>query len=63
MAKTIPGKEEFHETIRYFNKQVHFFLFTPLFFRPARDHPATGKKLTQILKILCIVTLYDDLTN
>ena len=22
MAKTIPGKEEFHETIRYFNKQV-----------------------------------------
>jgi 2,4-dienoyl-CoA reductase (NADPH2) len=22
MAKTIPGKEEFHETIRYFNKQI-----------------------------------------
>ena len=22
MAKTIPGKEEFHETIRYFNKQL-----------------------------------------
>ncbi len=22
MAKQIPGKEEFHETIRYFNKQL-----------------------------------------
>ena len=22
MAKTIPGKEEFHETIRYFNKKL-----------------------------------------
>ena len=25
MAKTIPGKEEFYETIRYFNKQLSIY--------------------------------------
>ena len=24
IAKQIPGKEEFYETIRYFNKQIEF---------------------------------------
>ena len=25
MAKTIPGKEEFYETIRYYNKQLSIY--------------------------------------
>ena len=25
MAKTIPGKEEFYETIRYYNKQLNIY--------------------------------------
>lgn len=42
MAKTIPGKEEFHETLRYFKRQLELYKVTVHLNRPVTEADLTG---------------------
>ncbi|MEX7544243.1 FAD-dependent oxidoreductase, partial [Acinetobacter baumannii] len=43
IAKTVPGKEEFYETLRYFNRQIELRPNIEL----VLNHPATYEELSQ----------------